>query len=268
MGKKTFTCIEFAIGLSFSIISVFMLYKTSSFYCYIFPMTFKKLFPLSSPLDEKCLPWRQPGAKPRLFTPGVPSNVHGCPILTPSRTSFTLVPKRGHFSTQDLSWAIVTGLQGASSFHLPPYQADGESGRCLPSCRLALYQMVPKATEPSLTPEGWAPSPGAQVASLATPFPSSLPSSFGSPWGFRTSFSCICPCCVFYLFIFQCSLSIHFSPSDHLAPSSVFVPPHFSHWAWLQLTSPKRVPWGERSAVLSTCVIVLFPYQTLLVTCV
>ena len=108
----------------------------------IFPMTFKKLFPLSSPLGQKRLLWRHLGAKPPGVSQPLTHSPHPeCPqqraqlSCDPCKNPFhALVPftkKRSFFNMQDLSWAAGQSLiSEGPRFYLHTVPGAGSSSPC------------------------------------------------------------------------------------------------------------------------------------------
>lgn len=253
-------------------------------------MTFKKLFLLSSPLGQKRLLWRRPGANyPRARqSPSSPQESHPDPLWNSFHPGAfyqkeTIFQQAGPL----LGYRPVIGLHSASFLHLAPYQADGESleGFHLPA---AFGKWLPKPLSNLLPPGIRPPAQKLRGSSWPwfflsqPPFPSvtppprppPLPQDFLPPYLAST---------LVLFSLFFSLLSMHFSPLDLLAPCSV--PIFFlclflscasqSFWTFVSVQStahhyssfsPKGVPWRERSTTVSTRMTVLFSYQTLLVT--
>lgn len=199
------------------------------------------------------------------------------PPLEPLSPSY-LFPKRDHFSThRTLPGLQVIGLYGAPCLFLPPYQTDGETLE-------DFYLLAAFSSSPTGSQSPFAISysqgirslnPATQMVYLPTAFPSSAPFSFYHPPLPRISRLLILypHCSVFFIFQFSVHSLLTFRPlGSFLCPVSISFCLHSrpalqSSWTFLSVQSTeqhhssplqnaKQVPWGGRSATLSTCVTV------------
>lgn len=153
-------------------------------------MTFKKLFLLSSPLGQKRLLWRRPGANyPRAKqSPSSPQESHPDPLWNSFHPGAfyqkeTIFQQAGPL----LGYRPVIGLHSASFLHLAPYQADGESleGFHLPA---AFGKWLPKPLSNLLPPGIRPPAQKLRGSSWPwfflsqPPFPSATPHTQSCIW--------------------------------------------------------------------------------------